>query len=139
MSRGVIRYNHNAMLSMLAMLLAAFGQALSLAVPVPGSEIARLSLFLLHVPLVSLAAWAASLPRSTHPLPVAAGAIVGTLVVWAVVVVRRDAQEVGTFGAILEGLLIGGAIAVPGAALFLLLRGVFRSGGPWWRRKGCAG
>ena len=69
-----------------------------------------------------LGAWAASRFRPIHVLPAAAGALIGTVLIWVVVVIRRDAQEVGTVGAVLEGALIGGAIAVPGVALFLLVR-----------------
>ena len=123
----------------LAMLLAACGQALLFTLPVPGPAAARVTLFVLRLLLIFLAAWAASLPRTTPGWPLAAGAMVGTVLVWAVVVVQRNAQEVGTFGAIVGGLLLGAAFAVPGVAMFLLLRWAFRSGGLWRRRKGYPG
>ena len=106
----------------LGLLIAACLQALSFALPVPGSTVGQISLLLLRTVAVSLSAWAASLTRPIHALPVAAGALIGTVLLWMVVVIRRDAQEVGAVGAVLEGALIGGAIAVPGVALFLLIR-----------------
>ncbi len=106
----------------LAALLAASVQALTFLVPVPDSANAQLSVFVLRVVAVSLSAWAASRFRPIHVLPAAVGALIGTVLIWVVVVIRRDAQEVGTVGAVLEGALIGGAIAVAGVALFLLVR-----------------
>ena len=107
----------------LAALLATAVQALSLTRLATNLSIAPLTLFLVRVALVSLGTWAAtSLPLAIRAVPAAAGALIGTVALWAAVLVHNDSQEVGTAGAVLEGALIGAAIAVPGAALFLFLR-----------------
>jgi hypothetical protein len=49
------------------------------------------------------------------------GAALGTLALWILVLVRNDAQEVGTFGAILEGAIKGGLYTLLGGGAFLVL------------------
>lgn len=106
----------------LGVLIAACLQVLTFALPVPDSTVGQIFLLLLRTVAVSLSAWAASRFRPIHVLPAAVGALIGTVLIWVVVVIRRDAQEVGAVGAVMEGVLIGGVIAVPGVALFLLVR-----------------
>lgn len=49
------------------------------------------------------------------------GAALGTITLWALVLVRNDAHEVGTFGAIIEGAITGGLYTLLGGAAFLAL------------------
>ncbi len=101
--------------------LSTCAQALWLAAPTRHSTVPELVVFLLPMLLVSLAACAALFPRSRQVMSAAVGSAAGALLVWVVVLVQRDAQEVGTLAAAMEGLLMGVAIGVPGSSLFLLL------------------
>lgn len=49
------------------------------------------------------------------------GAAIGTVALWTLVLVRNDAPEVGTFGAVIEGLATGGLYTLLGGAAFLVL------------------
>ncbi|MBE0610685.1 MAG: hypothetical protein IH609_15000 [Dehalococcoidia bacterium] len=49
------------------------------------------------------------------------GAALGTLALWILVLVRNDAHEVGTFGAIIEGAITGGLYTLLGGGAFLVL------------------
>ena len=44
------------------------------------------------------------------------GGSLGTMLLWAIVLVRNDADEVGVLGAVMEGLLVGGLYAFLGGA-----------------------
>ncbi|MCL4241556.1 MAG: hypothetical protein KJ048_09410 [Dehalococcoidia bacterium] len=54
------------------------------------------------------------------------GAALGTVALWALVLVRNDAHEVGTSSAVIEGLATGGLYALLGSAAFLALARVGR-------------
>lgn len=68
--------------------------------------------------LAVLAGWWWRKGGAAQPL---LGAAIGTLALWTIVLVRNDAHEVGTFGAILEGAITGGLYALLGGAAFLAL------------------
>ncbi|MBE0611443.1 MAG: hypothetical protein IH609_18825 [Dehalococcoidia bacterium] len=72
------------------------------------------ALFLLAV----LADWSWRRGGVAQPL---LGAALGTMALWAIVLARNDAHEVGTFGAVIEGVATGGLYALLGGAAFLAL------------------
>ncbi len=49
------------------------------------------------------------------------GAALGTIALWILVLVRNDADEVGTLGAVIEGTITGGLYALLGGGAFLVL------------------
>lgn len=49
------------------------------------------------------------------------GAALGTLALWILVLVRNDADEVGTLGAVIEGAITGGLYALLGGGAFFVL------------------
>jgi phosphotransferase system glucose/maltose/N-acetylglucosamine-specific IIC component len=68
--------------------------------------------------LAASAAWSWRKGGVAQPL---LGAALGTLALWILVLVRNDAHEVGTFGAIIEGAITGGLYTLLGGATFLAL------------------
>jgi hypothetical protein len=68
--------------------------------------------------LAASAAWSWRRGGVAQPL---LGAALGTIALWILVLVRNDAHEVGTFGAIIEGAITGGLYTLLGGAAFLAL------------------
>lgn len=106
----------------LAVVLAFLLQAAWLIVwPLPRGPLQAAATLVVPSALVLLAASAAWWWRRGGVAEPLLGAALGTLALWTLVLVRNDAHEVGTSGAVIEGLATGGLYTLLGGAAFLAL------------------
>lgn len=89
--------------------------------PLPGGPLQAAATLSVPSALFLLAAFAVWSWRRDGVAQSLLGAALGTIALWALVLVRNDAHEVGTFGAILEGAIIGGLYTLLGGMAFLAL------------------
>lgn len=105
-----------------AALLAFLRQAAWLLVwPLPRGPLQAAATVVVPSLLFLLAAFAAWWWRKGGVAQPLLGAALGTIALWIVVLVRNDAHEVGTPGAIIEGAVTGGLYTLLGGAAFLAL------------------